>query len=218
MIHLEKKKLKQKILLKVAEQVSGKSLESFILQWLNRDDIPNPKIKTEVIEAGNSWKLNLNIKQDSNPYHFFTSIEIETENDKRVEIIEVNGNSSNHTFELDKKPIKVTFNVNNDILLHNDNYFTWSNFFDDFSNSIIVYGTKRQIEANHTLALRFSKMLADKFTETLVPVKKDSELSEDDIKNKDLLIIGNISDNNLMELLANKLDLDLSKNSFSFYW
>jgi hypothetical protein len=59
-------------------------------------------------------------------------------------------------------------------------------------------------------------MLADKFTETLVPVIKDSELSEDEIRNKDLLIIGNISDNNLMELLANNLDLNLSKNSFSF--
>ena len=210
------KEITTKDFIKVAEQISGKSLESFILQWLNRDDIPNPIITNELTEKGDLWNLSLNIKQDSNPYHFFTSVEIETEEDKRIEIIEVNGKISNHSFELDKKPISVTFNPNCDIPLQNDNYFTWSNFFDDFSNSIIVYGTKRQIEANHTLALRFSKMLADKFTETLVPVKKDSELTEEEIKSKDLLIIGNISDNSLMELLANKLNLDISKNSFSF--
>ena len=211
------KEIRTKDFIKVAEQISGKSLESFIMQWLNRDDIPNPIINTEVLAQGNSWILNIQIDQESEPYHFFTSVEIETEIEKIVEIIKVDGKSSNHSFKLDERPIKVTINPNNDILLMNENYFTWSNFFDDYSNSIIVYGTKRQIEANHTLALRFSKMLADKFTETLVPVKKDSELSEAEMRNKDLIIIGNISDNNLMELLANKLDLGLSKNSFSFY-
>lgn len=210
------KEIETKDFIKVAEEISGKPLESFIMQWLTREDIPNPMVEAKVLQENNSWKVNIIISQETKPYKFYTSLIIETEDEKRIELIEVKDNISNFTFEMDARPTKVTFNPFNDVLLSNTNYFTWSNFFDDFSNSIIVYGTKRQIEANHTLALRFSKMLADKFTETLVQIKKDSELSDYEINNKDLIIIGNISDNSLMETFANKLNLEISKNSFIF--
>ncbi len=210
------KEIKTKDFVNLVEKISGKSLSPFIMQWLEREDIPTPIIATNLSNNNDTWELTLDINQESNPYHFFTTVEIETELEKSIELIEVNGTNTKQTIKFKSKPIKVTFNPNCDVLLGNDNYFTWSNFFDDFSNSVIVYGTKRQIEANHTLALRFSKMLADKFTETLVPVKKDSEISDEEIRNKDLIIIGNISDNFIMEEMAKKLELKISKNYYSW--
>jgi general secretion pathway protein L len=38
-----------------------------------------------------------------------------------------------------------------------------------------VYGTTRQVEANHTAALRFQTVLAEQFTEVFSPLRQDAE-------------------------------------------
>ena len=101
-----------------------------------------------------------------------------------------------------------------DIPLEYENYYTWANYFDDFDNAKIIYGTKRQIEANHTLALRFNTTLADRYTEVLKPVIKDSEVTEEDMKNFDLIVLGNPVENSFMQDLAWELNLDTNKNMF----
>jgi len=202
--------------IEIAENASKKSLSKFIMQWLERDDLPNPEINANIVEKNGSWILTLVVNQGPNEYHYLTTVEIETEEGNTLEFVEIKNEKSSYEFVLKEKPKRIIFNKNNDVLLKHNKYFTWSNFFDDYSNTIIVYGTKRQIEANHTLALRFSKTLADKFTETLIPVKKDSEVSEEDLAQKDFIIVGNVADNNLTDAINNKLSLSINKNSFEW--
>ena len=45
---------------------------------------------------------------------------------------------------------------------------------------------------------------------------KDSEISAEARKNNDLIIIGNIEDNSLMQNMAAELELDIKKNFFSW--
>jgi hypothetical protein len=95
-----------------------------------------------------------------------------------------------------------------------NSHYTWANLLDDWKSAKIVYGTSGQIEANHTLALRFSTAIADRFTEDLIPVVKDSEISEEEIKNSDLVLLGGIEDNILISKLVNHAGLKIHKNSF----
>jgi len=199
----------------IAEDVSGKSLEEFITPWLNRSDLPNPQIESTITEADNKWKINLQVNQ-KNPYHFFTTVQIECENEVIHKLIEVKDGQSDFEFELDNQPQKLVFNAMHDVPLPYDNYFTWSNYFDDFHSAMIVYGTKRQIEANHTLAKRFSTMLGDRYSEFMPPVRKDSEITPDELKNHDIIVLGNIGDNSLLQAKAEELNLNVSKNSFDW--
>jgi len=199
-----------------AQKISGKNQQKFISQWLKRDDLPDLQINAEQTNLNNKWQVSLNILQPDNYYHFFSTVKIETEKEITYKIIEVSGKTSRFNFEFEDKSLKLTFNALNDIPLNYDNYFTWSNFYDDWFNTIIVYGTKRQIEANHTLALRFSTMLADRYSETLMPIRKDSEITEKELKNNDLIILGNTADNGLLEDVISKLNLQIKKNMY--YW
>jgi phospholipase B-like protein len=201
----------------IATDVSGKPLEEFINQWLIRSDLPDPQIESSVTEADSTWKIKLKIDQKNNPYHFFTTVQIECEEEIIHKLIEVKDSQTAFEFEMDNQPKKIIFNALHDVPLQYDNYFTWSNFFDDFHSAMIVYGTKRQIEANHTLAKRFSTMLGDRYSEFMPPVRKDSEITSDELKNHDIIILGNIEDNRLLQTVSDNLNIPVNKNSFTWF-
>jgi hypothetical protein len=191
-------------------------MTSFIGQWLKRPDIPDVDIQSELLQENDTWRIELKVNQAGTPFKFFTSLKIDTENRSEFKQIEVSGKQTKLTYSFQEKPLKLTFNALRDVLLQYDDYYTWANYFDDFHQTKIVYGTSRQIEANHTLALRFNTTLADRYTEELKPVIKDSEITETDKLNYDLIVLGGPEDNSFMQELAQKLNLPIKKNMFSW--
>ncbi|MEI6613711.1 MAG: hypothetical protein WCL37_02325, partial [Chrysiogenales bacterium] len=76
--------------------------------------------------------------------------------------------------------------------------------------------TCREIEAFHTLGLRFCTVLADAFSEILPPLHKDSEITQQLLADSDLILLGGSEDNLLTREVAEKLGLKLGKNWFSW--
>ncbi len=202
--------------IETAEKVSEKSLREFVMQWLERDDSPDMTIQAEVEPNGNKWNMKLNINQAAKPYNFFTTLAVDFEKERIIKLVEVNEKVQTIEIPLDNKPVGITFNYGNDIPVSTKNFYTYQNFFDDFGNAVIVYGTNQQIEANHTIALRYQKMVADRFTEVFQPIKKDSEIDEKELAEKDIIVLGGTSDNNLSELLCQKFGIESGKYFFSW--
>ncbi|MDP4196956.1 MAG: C45 family autoproteolytic acyltransferase/hydrolase [Bacteroidota bacterium] len=215
--HYKQKDITTSNIINMFEKETGSNeLKDFISQWIEREDIPELSVKASSKQEGNEWKVDISVQQKNTPYHFFSTVMIRSEKEQLIKKVEVNGENSSFSFALKDKPVKVIFNYGNDIPVKNNNYYTFSNFSDDFSNCLIVYGTSRQIEANHTLALRFQKMAADKFTEIMLPVKKDCEVSDEELSKNDIVILGNPYENILMKRIADKLNLKAGKDIFSW--
>jgi hypothetical protein len=196
--------------IETASRSGVNNLSAFINQWLTRDDLP--EITSEFNMEAN--QVRITIRQLNDPYHFFAAIKINTVNSRIYKMIEVSGMEKTFTFDIDEEVVSVDFNYVNDIPLKHDSYYTWANILDDWKSARIVYGTAGQIEANHTLALRFSTAIADRFTEDLIPVTKESELSEEEIQGCDLILLGSSDDNSLIKKLVNIPGLTINKNSF----
>jgi hypothetical protein len=79
-----------------------------------------------------------------------------------------------------------------------------------------VYGTNQQLEANHTSALRYQKVIADRFTEVFSPIKKDVEVTEKELSDNDLVILGSPTENSLSKIVCEKLGLETGK--YFFKW
>ncbi|MGD2092827.1 MAG: C45 family autoproteolytic acyltransferase/hydrolase [Candidatus Aminicenantes bacterium] len=198
------------------EKTAKKKLEPFIMQWLERKTLPQIELQAAVEKTEPGWKLNLNIRQTGEPYHFFTTVSVNNGKEEQWQTIEVKNAEETVSFTFKEKPVSVLFNAGNDIPLPQENFYTFSNYFDDFHHTIFVYGTSRQIEANHSLTLRYRELLADRYTEILPPVKKDSEVSEEELAAHDLVVLGGIADNSLMERMVKKLGLTVGKNFFQW--
>jgi hypothetical protein len=200
----------------VAEKEAGRSLEPFILQWLERTDLPDPRFEARVSEDSAGWRVDVIVRQDSLPYHFVTTLAIETGQGRQWHRIETDKARRELSFSCDAQPGEVRFNAGCDIPVPRENFYSLSNFYDDFHRLLVVYGTARQIEAHHTLALRYSKVLADRYAEILPPVRKDCEVTEEETLEKDLILLANSRDNGLLNRLAETWGFTLGNNWFQW--
>jgi len=200
-----------------AEEVGKMPLKSFILQWLDRSVLPQPTPAASVKELSGEWEVTLTVRQpETNVYGFLTAVAIETATVKEWKTIEVTKPEQVFTFTVKEKPAALFFNAGNDIPVSRESFYTLSNFYDDFHHTLAVYGTSRQIEANHTLTLRYRTVLADRYSEILPPVRKDSEITLEELENSDLIVMGGPSDNGLTKILVEKLGLSVGKNFFQW--
>lgn len=219
------------------EKETGRPLKAFIGQWLERCDLPAFTVSAEVsadkasgplaeasaaapASAGAAhsaqYTVNAVITQKGTPYHFLVTAALQTEKETIHRLIEVDGASTSVSISVVDKPLSLTVNSGADVPTERENYFTFSNFSDDFSTTAIVYGTSRQTEANHTLALKFQKMAADRFTESLLPLYKDTEISDAELASRDLVVLGSPADNELAKRIAEKLSLQSGGNWFAW--
>jgi hypothetical protein len=160
--------------------------------------------------------VTFTITQQEPTYNFLTTVAIETADRVYYDAVHAWGRKSEVAVNVPSRPIRAVFNAANDIPVRRTRYYTMSNFIDDFYSSIMIYGTKRQIEANHTLAENFRTILADTYVEILVPLRKDCEVTDDELSSKDLIVVGGADDNGFVARMAeeNKLPLAFDKNVF----
>jgi hypothetical protein len=187
---------------------------TIIKQWLERDDLPEILPSVSVVRGSNGWIVELSVNQPGQAYAFATTVAIETAKNSVWQIVRVD--SARQTFSIPCKdePLRVTFNAGCDIPVRRKNYYTFSNFFDDFQHTFVVYGTSCEIEANHTLALRYQTALADRFTEALPPVWKDCEIDSSQLSGHDFIVLGGAADNAFAGQLAALLGLNVTRNAF----
>ncbi|MGE5352496.1 MAG: C45 family autoproteolytic acyltransferase/hydrolase [Acidobacteriota bacterium] len=212
----KEKEITAKDFLNTLENVSGKNFDSFVNQWTSRSDLPQVKVSASANSESDGWNVTLNVNQEGKPYHFFSTVMIETAKEQLWKKVEVKDQNGTFSFKMKDKPEKLTFNAGNDVPVEREYVYTFSNFTDDFSKTLIVYGTSGEDEANHTLAQRFQKMAADKFTEILLPMKKDNEVDAQDLSQNDLVILGSASENVLMKKVTEKLEVKAGKNLFKW--
>lgn len=211
------KEISNSDIIRIFEEESGKKLEGFIKQWIQRKGFLDLTFHGKVEKYKDHWKLILKVLQKEPFYHFLTTVSINLGEKNLTKLIEVKSQGENEfVFEFPLKPLSVCFNSCNDIPLKLDEFYTFTNITDDFKKILIVYGTSRHTDANRTLAMRFQNVIADAFTEILFPLKKDSEISMEEIVAHDLLIMGTPENNSFLERFKDKLPVRLGKGFFEW--
>lgn len=210
------KNVKTEDILAIIEKLGGKEAKELALQWLNREDIPQVSFSSLVEQSAEGYKLKLNVNQSGTPYKFFTTVAVDFAKERIIKQLQVKEASQSLELTFKEKPVKVIFNHGNDIPVPRKYFYTYQNLFDDFANVIIVYGTNQQIEANHTTALRYQKVIADRFTEVFSPIKKDGEVTREELEKNDLVILGSPTENSLAKVVCDKLGIETGK--YFFKW
>jgi hypothetical protein len=193
---------------------SGRDVGPFVAPWIEAKGFPDPKVTAKVVKDGDAWIVNLVVTQTGRPYGFLGSVAIDAGGKRLVRPYEVKGERTELKFAVPERPGRIVFDAGRDLPVPLANPYAFVNFTDDFTRTKIVYGTTRQIEANHTLALRFQTLLADSYSEELPPVVKDAELTEEELAGSDLFVLGGPSDNALAARLAGKIGEKLRPGFF----
>ncbi len=202
--------------IEVAEEVSGKVLASFVRQWLDRAGLPSsiPSVEVQKITTRRVGP-RVDRGQEGTPYRFVTHLEVEVDGKCLLRKVEVDG-ADPIQLHFDGRPTRVVFDALHDIPVEHSSFYAWNNFIDEFHDTLIVYGTARQDEANHTMARRWQEMVADTYIEILPPLLKDAEISEDQVATSDLMVMGTLADNYFFNRLPDDLPVAFGRDHFSW--
>jgi hypothetical protein len=176
---------------------AGRDVAPFLAPWIEERGFPEPRVEARARKDGKGWRVTLAVTQAGRPYHLLGSVAIDAGGRRLVKPFEVKGARAELAFTVPEKPTRLLFDAGRDLPVPLENPYSFLSFTDEFRHAKVVYGTTRQIEANHTLALRFQTLLADTYSEELPPVVKDSELTEEELAGSDLFVLGAPSDNAL---------------------
>jgi hypothetical protein len=199
-----------------AKAALGRDAAADLRPWLERTGLPAPVPAVDVAPSGKEWRVTVRTTQAGEPYRLASTVAVETDTTRQVFPIVLDGAKAEASFTVPARPTRVALDPLSDVPVATDRRFSFAAFADDFAASTIVYGTARQIEANHTLALRFQSVLADAFSETLPPVVPDAEMDDAALAARDLFVLGEARDNALLARLAPQLPVETGPGFFRF--
>jgi hypothetical protein len=205
-------------ILKVLSEAAGKDVAPILKPWLERADLPAPKVQARVEKAGEAYEVKLEVEQTGFAYPLVAFASVETEKGAKLERMEVKGAKAAFTFRSEARPTRLVFNAGNDVPMPRANFWVPGNVLDDWSATLLVFGTARELEAQRTLALNYREALADNMTEVLLPLKPDAEVSDADLATNDLLVFGGPAENGLAARLQAEGKLPLAVGSGWFTW
>jgi len=202
--------------LAAARESLGRDVEADLRPWLDRTGVPDPAPAVDAVPQGKEWRVTVRVTQPAEAYRLATTVAVEAGEKRSLFPMTLEGPKSERTFTVPEKPRRVVFDALADVPAATDRHHAFSSFAEDFARTLIVYGTGRQVEANHTLALRFQSVLADGFSETLPPVVQDAEVDEAELATHDLFVLGDPRDNTLLARVLPKVPVETGPGTFRF--
>ena len=205
-------------LFKALSDAAGRDVAPILKPWLERADLPTPKIQVDVKKAGEGYQVKLKVDQSGFAYPFVAFVNLVTAKGARLERVELKGPTGTFTFPSEAMLTRVVFNAGNDIPVTRENFWVPGNTLDDWSHTLLAYGSAREVEAQRTLALQYRDALAEASTEVLLPTKPDGEVSDAELAGSDLLLFGGPADNSLVARLQAEGKLPFAAGPGWFSW
>jgi tetratricopeptide (TPR) repeat protein len=101
---------------KVAEEISGQSLQGFFLQWIESSGAPEFKMEYTVFRTQKGFRVVGKIAQDLDTFRMPVQLHVETEGNPEEKTVEVVGTSSEFVVETFGKPKNVVLDPKGQVL------------------------------------------------------------------------------------------------------
>jgi len=144
----------------LAEQISGKSLEGFFIQWIESSGAPEFDIEYTVYRTQQGFRVMGKITQDLDTFRMPVELRIETEGNPETKQIEVVGPSTDFVVDTFGKPLRVEIDPDGKVLRFSDDMRVevairrGEQFAEigDFARALTEYGRALEVNRYSSLA------------------------------------------------------------------
>lgn len=105
---------------KVAEEISGQSLNYFFLQWIESSGAPEFKLEYTIFRTSKGFRVNGKISQDLDTFRMPVTLRIDTEGNPEEKTVEVAGTSTDFAVETFGKPKNVVLDPKGQLLRYDN--------------------------------------------------------------------------------------------------
>ncbi len=197
------------------EKGTGKNLRSFFDQWLNRKGLPYLELgKTEVKNTGKEWVTTVTVKRDNNGGSLVVPVTVETSKSEITKFVSLEQQQHSIKLVSKDKPLRVIVDKYGLTARSNGSPFTILTFDTEVDKALIVYGTLDEETANREAAKVLQYSLRRREYNIKPAIKMDTEVTDNDLKNNHLLLIGRPNTNSLVKRFQKILPVTFGSQSF----
>jgi hypothetical protein len=113
----------------------------------------------------------------------------------------------------DKAPTRVVVDKYGTCARTNGGVYSLSSFNEDTDHTLIVYGTADDAAANQAAAVELQRAIADAWLNSLLPIKSDSQVTDQDLKSNHLLLIGRPTTNRITQKFVSSIPVKFGSAS-----
>ncbi len=198
---------------KLAEDISGQSLDWFFNQWIDRIEVPQLKLEKVVARKDkDGWQVHGRLLQlGETTFRLPIELALNTENGREMHKLWMDSKAITFDFRTLNEPQKLTIDPDYEVLKAQrmPPQFWW--FWIVYPKVIIVYGTLGETEANKTAAERLNSNYLGLGREV---IKADTDVNDVDLKTKCIFLIGRPETNKIAQKFKNIFPIKFDGNKF----
>ncbi len=192
----------------IFEDTSKMNLSWFFEQWINREGAPFVELgKTDMEKVKDGWLTRVEIIQQGKPYRLSLPIQLELDGETMYTIAEVNELSSPISIQTKSQPRHIAIDPQCDVFrrLHREEIPPTIDLVMGDDDKVIVYPTGGGDVLQETY-----KKLAELLAGGKDVVKADTAVTETELSQKSLFILGGVAENKLTKIFIGNLPKDFS--------
>jgi Phospholipase B/S-layer like family, C-terminal region len=197
------------------ESGTGKNLRSFFDRWLNYPGLPRLELlKSQVRKDGQEWIVTVTVRRNKDSANWIVPITVETSKGEVSGSVKLEKLQNSIELRSSQKPLRVFVDKYGFTGHSNGSAFTILTFDTEVEKALIVYGTLNEAEANHEAAMLLQQSVRRREHNITPVIKMDSEVTEQDLANHHLLLIGRPDSNSLVQRFQDILPATFGTHSF----
>jgi hypothetical protein len=162
--------------------------------------------------ASDGYRVIGLLRQDAGPRRK-VEITIETAKGERTHLLDLESTNS-FAFDSADRPVRLIVDKYNRSAKANGSPFGIASFEDERDRTLIVYGTRDEEAANRETALALQERIRTHWSNQTIPIKADRDASDDDLRDRHLLLIGRPDTNRVVERIRDALPITFGWRSF----
>lgn len=206
-------------------KATGRKWDDFFRWWLDKPGLPlvelgqvtvTEETTNDVNKGGaSSRKYRVSGSVHQNARHLRTvDVTVETAGGETTRTVDL-GTSPDFTVETADRPLRLVVDKYGQTAKANSDPYTPATFEEERERALIVYGTRDEEAANRETAEKLREKIRTHWSNVTVPVKADGEVTEDDLRDRHVLLIGRPDTNRVVERFRDSLPVSFGWRSFS---
>jgi hypothetical protein len=197
------------------EKWVGNSRASFFEPWLTQTGLPHYQIAvTNTSTTASGYEVSVEVRRDKDGPQTTLDVTVETAKDEVTREVRIDGTTARLVVETHEPPLRVVLDKYGQTAKSNGGPFSILSFHDEQEHTLIVYGTTGDKPSQHEAARWLQQNLRAMGWNITIPIRADTEVSEEELKAHHLLLIGRPDTNALVKKYHQHLPISFGRGSF----
>jgi hypothetical protein len=195
---------------------SGTNLNDFFSRWLDSTNaLPSLELSPVTTEQKDTkFTVSGRVLSHGGCTPASIDVTIETADDETTTTVPFVSDTADFHITSDKKPTRIVVDKYGTTPCLNGWIWPGHAFMRDLPHTTIVYGSRVEGVANRIAAEKLQEAIVEQWEHLVVPIKADTEITDDDLRGHHILLIGRPDCSDLIERLSPSLPVTFGPRSF----